>query len=195
MKAIIKAVCCILIVNLAAFAANYTVKSNGSGDYTSNSSLRQLLMSSGDTCTVYAGTYDETVTVPAGTAGNYNTITVNGSDIVSVLGFTLNSHTKLIGNCPTRAGHGDDNYLRLLHFKSLVFRQPCLCGNRGEHGCLRPEQRYVRLRSRRGSGEWHVRRGDDSLINRIVLYLYTRQYALVCRKHHRTCGRHGNGSC
>jgi hypothetical protein len=60
-------------------------------------------MSAGDTCTVYAGTYNENVTVPAGTAGNYKTINVNGSDVVTVLGFTLNSHTKLIGNCTAPA--------------------------------------------------------------------------------------------
>jgi hypothetical protein len=61
-------------------------------------------MSAGDTCTVYAGMYKESVTVPAGASGNYKTITVNGSDVVSVLGFTLNSHTQLIGNCPTLQG-------------------------------------------------------------------------------------------
>jgi hypothetical protein len=103
MKTIIKTVCCILILNLSALAANYTVKSDGSGDYTTIQACASA-MSSGDTCTVYAGTYDENVTVPAGAAGNYKTITVNGSDIVSVLGFTLNSHTKLIGNCPTKQG-------------------------------------------------------------------------------------------
>lgn len=61
-------------------------------------------MSPGDTTTVFAGTYNENVTVSAGTAGNYKTITVNGSDIVSVFSFTLGSHTKLIGNCPEKQG-------------------------------------------------------------------------------------------
>jgi hypothetical protein len=57
-------------------------------------------MGAGDTCTVYAATYTENVTVTAGTSGNYKTITVNGTDIVNVSGgFTLNSHTKLAGNC------------------------------------------------------------------------------------------------
>ena len=100
MKTIIKTVCFILIVNLSAFAANYAVKSNGSGNYTTIQSCASA-MASGDTCTVYAGTYNENVTVPAGATGNYKTITVNGSDVVTVNGFTLNSHTKLIGNCPT----------------------------------------------------------------------------------------------
>ena len=105
MKTIIKTVCSILIVNLSAFAANYAVKSSGGGDFTTIQSCASA-MSAGDTCTVYAGTYNENVTVPAGTAGNYNTITVNGSDVVTVQGFTLNSHTKLIGNCTAPAATG-----------------------------------------------------------------------------------------
>jgi hypothetical protein len=78
-------------------ATNYTVKSGGAGNY---STIQQCAtaMASGDTCTVFAGTYNENVTVPAGTAGNYKTITVNGSDVVSVTGsFTLNSYTKVSG--------------------------------------------------------------------------------------------------
>ena len=85
MKTIIKTVCCILIVNLSALAANYSVKSNGSGAFTTIQSCASA-MSPGDTCTVYAGTYSENVTVSAGTAGNYKTITVNGSDVVTVQG-------------------------------------------------------------------------------------------------------------
>src|SRR5882724_6975902 len=78
-------------------ATNYTVKSGGGGNY---STIQQCAtaMASGDTCTVFAGTYNANVTVPAGTAGNYKTITVNGSDVVSVTGsFTLNSYTKVSG--------------------------------------------------------------------------------------------------
>ena len=104
MKTIIKTVCCILIVNLSALAANYTVKSNGSGDYTTIQACATA-MSPGDTCTVFAGTYTENVTVPAGSVGNYKILTVNGSDIVSVVGsVTLSSHNELIGNCPTFQG-------------------------------------------------------------------------------------------
>jgi hypothetical protein len=78
-------------------ASTYTVKSGGGGNY---STIQQCAtaMTPGDTCTVYAGTYNENITVPAGTAGNYKTITVNGSDVVSVTGsFTLNSYTKVSG--------------------------------------------------------------------------------------------------
>jgi hypothetical protein len=105
MKTIIKTVCCILIFNLSALAANYAVKPSG-GNYSTIQACATA-MAAGDTCTVYAGTYNENVTVSAGTAGNYKTITVNGSDVVNVRGgFTLNSHTKLIGNCTVPAASG-----------------------------------------------------------------------------------------
>jgi hypothetical protein len=62
-------------------------------------------MGTADTVVVYAGTYNENVTVPAGAGGGaYNTVTVNGSDVVSVLSFVLNSHDKLIGNCAEKQG-------------------------------------------------------------------------------------------
>jgi hypothetical protein len=89
----------------ATSGANLTVKSGGGGNYTTIQACATA-MSPGDTCTVYAGTYNENVTIPAGTAGNYKTITVNGSDVVTVNGFTLNSHTKLIGNCTAPAAAG-----------------------------------------------------------------------------------------
>jgi hypothetical protein len=97
MKTIIKAIWCILVLAVSASAANYTVKSGGGGNYSTIQSCASA-MSPGDTCTVYAGTYNENVTVSAGTAGNYNTVTVNGSDVVKVTGsFTLNSYTKVSG--------------------------------------------------------------------------------------------------
>jgi hypothetical protein len=97
MKKIIRTVCCTLLLTLTTFAANYTVNSNGSGDFSTIQSCANA-MSPGDTCTVYAGTYNENITVSAGMAGNYKTITVNGSDVVNVTGgFTLNSHNKVSG--------------------------------------------------------------------------------------------------
>lgn len=95
-----RAIWCVLLLAVSANGANLTVKSGGGGNYTTIQACATA-MSPGDTCTVYAGTYNENVTVPAGTAGNYKTISVNGSDVVSVYKFTLNSHTKLVGNCPT----------------------------------------------------------------------------------------------
>jgi len=91
---------CVLLLAVSANAANLTVMSGGGGKYTTIQACATA-MSAGDTCTVYAGTYNENVTVSAGTAGNYKTINVNGSDVVSVYSFTLNSHTRLIGNCST----------------------------------------------------------------------------------------------
>lgn len=85
---------------------NYTVKQNGTGNFTTIQACANA-MSAGDTCTVYAGTYNENVTVPAGASGSYNTLNVNGSDVVNVSGeFTLNSHTKLVGNCVEPAALG-----------------------------------------------------------------------------------------
>src|SRR6202011_2824218 len=81
---------------------NYAVKSNGGGNFTTIQACATAMVP-GDTCTVYAGTYNEKVTVSAGNAGNYKTITANGSDVVTVQSFTLNSHTKLIGNCTAPA--------------------------------------------------------------------------------------------
>jgi len=94
----VQTICCALLLAASASGTNLTVKSGGGGNYTTIQACATA-MSPGDTCTVYAGTYNENVTVPAGTAGNYKTITVNGSDVVSVYSFTTSSHTKIIGNC------------------------------------------------------------------------------------------------
>jgi hypothetical protein len=80
----------------SSWATTYTVNSAGGGNYKTIQACATA-MSAGDTCTVYAGTYNENVTVSAGTANNYKTINVNGSDTVYVLSFTLNSYTKVIG--------------------------------------------------------------------------------------------------
>lgn len=94
-----------LLLGCSAFAVNRTVKSGGGGDCTVIQTCVNL-MAAGDTTTVFTGTYAENVTVSAGTVGNYKTITVNGSDIVSVNSFTLGSHTQLVGNCTPGAAVG-----------------------------------------------------------------------------------------
>jgi len=82
-------------------ATTYTVKAGGGGNFTTISACMSAMSSSGgDTCVVYAGTYNEAPTLTAGTAGNYNVLTVNGSDVVTINGVTMASHTKLVGNCP-----------------------------------------------------------------------------------------------
>lgn len=95
------------LLSLPSLATNYTVKSSG-GDFATMAACASQMTTNGtgvsDTCTVFAGTYGENVTIPAGSVGNYKIFNVNGSDVVSVLSFTLNSHNKLIGNCPTKQG-------------------------------------------------------------------------------------------
>jgi hypothetical protein len=98
----------VLLLSLYAEATNYTVKAGGGGNYTTIQACANA-MSAGDTCTVYAGTYNETVTLTAGTAGNYKTITVNGSDVVTVQGFVAASYAKIIGfniQYPSSPGYG-----------------------------------------------------------------------------------------
>jgi hypothetical protein len=93
------AICCILLMAVSAHATTYTVKTGGGGNYTTIQACATA-MAAGDTCTVYAGTYSENVSVPAGTSGNVKTVTVNGSDVVYIVGaVTLNSYTSLVGNC------------------------------------------------------------------------------------------------
>ena len=99
-------ICCFFLLAISAAAAttgtNYTVKAGGGGNYTTIQACATA-MAAGDTCTVYAGTYNENVTVSSGSAGSYKTLTVNGSDVVTVQSFTLGSHVKLIGNCTAPA--------------------------------------------------------------------------------------------
>lgn len=102
----------VLALVVPAFATNYTVKAGGGGNFTTISACMTQMSSNGtgvsDTCTVFAGTYTENVTVPAGSVGNYKIVNVNGSDIVTVNGeFTINSHTKVIGNCPFNTSIGN----------------------------------------------------------------------------------------
>jgi hypothetical protein len=96
MKTKIKTIWCILVLAVSASATNYTVKSGSGGNYTTIQACATA-MSAGDTCTVYAGTYNEHVTLSAGTTGNYKTLTVNPGDTVNVLDFRQNSHTKING--------------------------------------------------------------------------------------------------
>jgi hypothetical protein len=105
MKTIVQTICSIFLLAVSAAAANYTVKSDGGGNYTTIQACANA-MAAGDTCTVYAGTYHENVTVSAGTVGNYKTIQANGTDVVYVNGFTINSHDKIMGNCPISGAYG-----------------------------------------------------------------------------------------
>jgi hypothetical protein len=85
-----------LLLAVSDYAATYAVKAGGGGDYTTIQACANA-MSNGDTCVVYAGTYNEHVSVPAGGVGAYKTLQVTGTDLVYVYDFALNSHNKLIG--------------------------------------------------------------------------------------------------
>jgi hypothetical protein len=95
----------VLLWPIPLLATNYTVKAGGGGNYTTIQACANA-MAAGDTCTVFAGTYNENVTVSAGGVGAYKTLTVNSSDVVSVFSFTINSHVKIVGNCTAPAGTG-----------------------------------------------------------------------------------------
>ena len=104
MKKILFLVGCFILCRPLGWATNRTVKAGGGGDCTTIQACVNL-MAAGDTTTVFAGTYNENVTVSSGSVGLYKTLNVNGADIVSVVGsFVLGSHVKLIGNCPEKQG-------------------------------------------------------------------------------------------
>jgi hypothetical protein len=92
----VKTIWCMLVFAVSVDAATYAVKAGGGGNFTTIQACATA-MAAGDTCTVYAGTYNENVTVTAGTSGKYKTFNVNGTDSVYVLSFTLNSYAKVIG--------------------------------------------------------------------------------------------------
>lgn len=96
MRTIISTILCVLALGVMAEAANYTVKAGGGGNYSTIQSCANAMVA-GDTCTVYAGTYNENVTLSSGSAGNYKTLQVNGTDTVYVYSFSIGSHTKVIG--------------------------------------------------------------------------------------------------
>jgi hypothetical protein len=81
-----------------AQATNYTVKAGAGGNFTAiGACINAMSSSGGDTCTVFAGTYNESPSIKAGTAGNYNVLTVNPGDTVTILGAAVNSHSKIDG--------------------------------------------------------------------------------------------------
>jgi len=86
-----------LSTNLLLRGATYTVSGSGGGNYVTIQACVNA-MKAGDTCTVQAGTYTESVAISAGATGQYKTLKVNSGDKVTISGsVTLNSHTRLIG--------------------------------------------------------------------------------------------------
>lgn len=86
----------ILLLGVSVDAATYTVQAGGGGNYATIQACATAI-TSGDTCVVYAGTYNEHVSLSAGGVGAYKTLQVNGTDLVYVYDFTVNSHNKIIG--------------------------------------------------------------------------------------------------
>jgi hypothetical protein len=82
----------ILLLSLVpSEAATYSVKSGGGGDYTTIQACANAAVA-GDTCVVYAGTYDETPSLKtSGSPGSPITFAVNSGDCVTVTGFNLRS--------------------------------------------------------------------------------------------------------
>ena len=129
---------CVLLLAVstsgATSGANLTVKSGGGGNFTTIQACATA-MAPGDTCTVYAGTYNETVTLGAGTAGNYKTLNVNGSDLVYVQGFVAASYAKIIGfhiQYPSSPGSGCisiPNGTQYLYIRNNVLTE---CGVSGQ---------------------------------------------------------------
>jgi len=81
----------LLLSALRVEAAAYTVKAGGGGNYTTIQACAAAAVA-GDTCTIFAGSYNETVT-PAnnGTAGNPITFNTNATDAVTVTKWSLSS--------------------------------------------------------------------------------------------------------
>jgi hypothetical protein len=90
----------LLLSCVTAEATTRTVKQAG-GDFTTIQACATAI-AAGDTCLVFVGTYNEVVSIPAGTAGKYKILQANAGDTVNVFGFTMGSHTKVIGFNITR---------------------------------------------------------------------------------------------
>lgn len=88
----------LLMVCSPAWAANYTVKAAGGGNYTTIGACAAVAVA-GDTCTVYAGDYTAEGTITptnSGSAGSPITFTVNPGDLVKITEFSLFTRTYIV---------------------------------------------------------------------------------------------------
>ena len=85
---------CLMLLLLPALrvqATSYTVKAAGGGTFSTISACAAQAKA-GDTCTIFAGTYNETVTpANSGSAGSPITFAANPGDAVTVTGWNLGS--------------------------------------------------------------------------------------------------------
>ncbi len=85
-----------VVLGTRAEATNYTVKASGGGNYSSIQACANAA-AAGDTCTVYAGNYGETVTISkSGSSGNPITFQVNAGDTATVHGWNLGSSSWIV---------------------------------------------------------------------------------------------------
>src|ERR1700683_203995 len=81
----------LILPALRVEAATYTVKAAGGGSYSSIQACANAAVA-GDTCVVYAGSYNETPSLShSGSSGSPITFSVNPGDCVTVMGFNLGS--------------------------------------------------------------------------------------------------------
>jgi hypothetical protein len=91
----------LLLLSLQVQAATYTVKSGGGGNFATIQGCASAAVA-GDTCTVYAGTYNEVVTLShsgtgsGATCTNCITFQVNAGDTVNVYGFKVSANYVII---------------------------------------------------------------------------------------------------
>src|SRR5437016_3759509 len=102
MKTILKAILCILVLAVSVDATTYTVKTGGGGNFTTIQACAKAAVNPGDTCTVYAGTYNEVVTLSRSGTGSNGACTacitfqVNLGDAVTVYGFQVSANYLII---------------------------------------------------------------------------------------------------
>jgi hypothetical protein len=131
MKTIIKTIWCILVLAVSAGATNYTVKAGGRGNFTTIQACANAAVAS-DTCTVYAGTYNEAPSLSVSGRGSAGVCTlcitfiVNTGDTVTtqpwnvaasyviINGFTITDPTLSIGNAGVYI-HAGTNGVQILN--------------------------------------------------------------------------------
>jgi hypothetical protein len=93
------------VLGLSAQATVYSVKISGGGNFTTIQACANAAKA-GDTCVVYAGTYNEYVTLPtSGSAGSPITFQVNPGDAVSMQGFNIGTRSYItIGGAAAGTG-------------------------------------------------------------------------------------------
>ncbi len=93
----------LLLPALRVDAATYTVKAGGGGSYATIQACASSA-AAGDTCVVFAGTYNETVSInKSGSAGSPITFSVNPGDCVTVSGWNLGSSSFVVIGTPGTA--------------------------------------------------------------------------------------------